>query len=172
MVMVRTARETDLVGIATVHTAAWQVAYRGIVPDQVLDGLDVERRLEGLRSFMEENLDFQVLVAEQAGDVVGFVGVGPAQDPEAGTNTGEVYAIYVDPDRWGQGIGRALLHAGHDALSTAGFCDAVLWVLQENSRSRRFYEQAGWFNDGQAKREDRGAFVLNEVRYRRELPAS
>lgn len=53
MFAVRRAQEKDLPGVASVHTVSWQVAYRGIVPDDVLDGLDVAHRLDGLRSFME-----------------------------------------------------------------------------------------------------------------------
>ena len=40
-----------------------------------------------------------MLVAEEGGQVVGFVVVGPAEDPEG---AGELYAINVDPDHWGR----------------------------------------------------------------------
>src|SRR5258708_35048119 len=39
---VRTARFEDARQIAEVHVSSWQAAYRGIVPDTLLDSLSVE----------------------------------------------------------------------------------------------------------------------------------
>jgi hypothetical protein len=48
----------------------------------------------------------------------------------------------------------------------ARYGDATLWVLDENVRARSFYERGGWRLDGATKDDDRGSFVLKEVRYR------
>jgi GNAT superfamily N-acetyltransferase len=56
-----------------------------------------------------------------------------------------------------------------ERLRGRGFHDAVLWVLEDNPRTRRFYEKHGWRPDGGAKRE---AFLETEVplvRYRIQL---
>lgn len=169
MFEVRRAEERDLPGVASVHTVGWQVAYRGIVPDEVLDGLDVGQRLKGLRTFLESNPEFELLVACENEGVLGFVGFGPARDDDVDAQTGEVYSIYVHPDRWSEGIGRALLSSSCDALASSGFADAVLWLLEDNMRTCRFYEKAGWVADGHVKQENVGRFMLNEVRYRRDF---
>ena len=44
MVALRDATPDDAHAIATVHVASWQVAYRGFMPDAVLDGLSVDDR--------------------------------------------------------------------------------------------------------------------------------
>jgi len=44
MVQVRRAVPHDAAPIGGVHVRAWQVAYRGLMPDEVLDGLSVEQR--------------------------------------------------------------------------------------------------------------------------------
>jgi len=86
--------------------------------------------------------------------------------------SGEVYAIYVLPDCWGQGIGRALLaHAERDLIEH-GYDEAVLWVLADNQRARAFYERAGWHADGGTKRDTFGGREVEEVRYRRALRTS
>ena len=82
----------------------------------------------------------------------------------------ELAAIYLLPGSWGKGLGRELMTAGLSALSEAAFDEATLWVLDTNSRARRFYEAAGWHADGAGKQDDGRGFVLNEVRYRRPLP--
>jgi len=77
--------------------------------------------------------------------------------------------LNLAPEAWGKGLGRALLEAATTKLRDLGYADAVLWVLDGNTRARRFYEAAGWYADGTAKREDVGGVVVTEVRYRREL---
>ncbi len=41
---VRIATSSDAPKIAHIHVETWRAAYRGQIPDAVLDGLDVERR--------------------------------------------------------------------------------------------------------------------------------
>jgi len=107
-----------------------------------------------------------VLVAEPAGLVVGFAVVGPAQDPEG---AGELCAITVDPDHWGTGVGSALLAAAQAELARLGYAEAVLWVLPDNARGRRFYEVEGWITDGTQRTSEVRGVVVPEVRYRRRL---
>jgi len=83
--------------------------------------------------------------------VVGFSIYGPSRDDDdddATPTTGEVPAIYLDPDVIGTGVGRELLAETIVALRTAGFTRASLWVLEGNGRARHFYEKAGWAWDG------------------------
>ena len=41
MVTLRDATPADALDIATVHVESWQVGYRGLMPDEVLDGLSI-----------------------------------------------------------------------------------------------------------------------------------
>lgn len=76
--------------------------------------------------------------------VIGYAGVGPERDPQAPPNTGELYALFVHPDHWGTGAGRALTDAACADLRESG-CDSVqLWVLEANNRARRFYLRYGF----------------------------
>jgi len=85
------------------------------------------------------------LVAAHGGEILGFVAVGASRDP--GTD-GELFAIYVHPEHWGTGVGRALIEAGEAELRRLGHQDAILWVLDDNPRARRFYELAGCRSTG------------------------
>jgi hypothetical protein len=42
---------------------------------------------------------------------------------------------------------------------------AILWVLDDNPRARRFYELAGWAADGTAREIELFGFRFPEVRY-------
>jgi GNAT superfamily N-acetyltransferase len=169
---VRRARADDAMGIALVHVRSWQAAYRGLVPQDYLDRLDTGQR----RAVWERILGAMqwpragTFVAEDGRDVVGFASICPARDAGEPASAGELAAIYLLPGVWGQGLGRAMMGAALSALSEAGFSEAVLWVLDTNTRARRFYEAAGWRADGAVKQDASRGFVLSEVRYRRPLP--
>ncbi len=51
-------------------------------------------------------------------------------------------------------------------LRGEGFGEAVLWVLEDNPRTRRFYELAGWHADGGVKDEEVLETSVREIRYR------
>jgi GNAT superfamily N-acetyltransferase len=59
-----------------------------------------------------------------------------------------VYAIYVDPEHWSTGAGRALMTAALDYLTASGPRPVRLWALDGNERARRFYERCGFVADG------------------------
>jgi GNAT superfamily N-acetyltransferase len=106
----------------------------------------------------------QTVVAVADGEIVGFAGIGVARDEPPGV--GELYTIYVEPDAWGRGCGRALMAEMLSRLRAEGFSEAVLWVLEDNPRTRRFYELCGWAADGGMKEEEWLGTLVREVRYR------
>jgi ribosomal protein S18 acetylase RimI-like enzyme len=159
---VRPARAGDADAIAAVHVAAWQHAYRGMLPSELLDGLSVEARAQRWRRQLADVESGRTWVAGEP--VRGFVSVGPSRDEDAVEGTGEVYALYVHPDAWGTGLGSRLMTAGLGVLEDG----VTLWVLEANERARRFYGRHGWRPDGVRRQETRGAVVLDEVRYRLE----
>jgi GNAT superfamily N-acetyltransferase len=182
---VRPATLADVTEIAMIHVRSWQAAYRGLMPQDHLDGLDPAARAVRWQQNLAA-LDWPasgVLVVTAAPEtaapetasaghrIVGFAGYWPTRDDDDDPAvTGEVAAIYLHPDAWGQGLGRQLMTATLVNLAAAGYREATLWVLQDNTRARRFYSRAGWAADGAAKTDDLDGFPLLEVRYRRPLP--
>ena len=140
---VRTARLDDAEAMGRIHVESWQAAYVGVVPQAHLDALDAE--------------------------VVGIALVVPDRDGEDGV--GEITIIYVHPSAWGIGAGYALMAECEAELRRRGFAEAVLWVLEDNPRARRFYERQGWRADGGRKVEEIGGVDLAEIRYRRMFEA-
>lgn len=168
---IRKATVQDACGIAYVHMRSWQVAYRGHMPDEFLDGLDVRTNM--WREFTLQP-DKIILVAEDSEqNIVGLSLLAPSRDPDAIPNTAEVAAIYVHPEKWRKGIGRALLFASLDQLRKCGYDQVTLWVLEGNQRACAFYESFGFIQDGAIKDDDHwGSFSVREVRYRLNLQAT
>lgn len=169
-VTIRAAVAIDSHAIASIHVRSWQDAYRGQVPDHILDSLSVEDWEQRWRGrFADSDRGVRVWLAERGGRAVGFASTGPARDENAATNSGEVYAIYVHPEVIATGVGRLLLDHAVADLRSRGFHAATLWVLETNTRARRFYEIAGWSDDGATRREDMQGVELREVRYHSSL---
>ncbi len=168
LVSIRRAETGDAQALARVHVRTWQGAYRGLIPQDYLDSLDVARWRSGWDRVLEA-MDWPgtgVLVAEDHDEVVGFVSFGPTRD-DAELTGGEIYSIYAIPGVWGQGVGRELMAAGLAALADAGFTEASLWVLDTNTRARRFYEAGGWSVDEAGRTLEMRGFSVREVRYGR-----
>ncbi|MFJ2256837.1 GNAT family N-acetyltransferase [Streptomyces sp. NPDC087844] len=171
---------SDCPRVAEIRVRGWQSAYTGMMPRSYLDGLDVSAELPRRRAHFERaaGTDVVNLVAESAGVVVGWACHGPHRggEPRArdagGPGDAELYAIYVDPDRIGHGVGRALLRASVERCAAAGHDRMLLWVLRENAGARRFYERAGFATDGaEESHEVEGVegVEVPEVRYVRPL---
>jgi GNAT superfamily N-acetyltransferase len=169
-VVVRPPRPEDVAELGEVHVAAWQAAYRGMMPDDYLDGLRARDRAEWWAEVVRrpQRDDAVCLVAEVDGRVRGVVLAGPARGDDA-SGSGEVYALNVHPGSWGSGVGSALLTAAESGLVRAGFHRAVLWVVPGNARARRFYGRAGWVEDDARRVEQVHGVDVEEVRYRRRL---
>jgi ribosomal protein S18 acetylase RimI-like enzyme len=171
---IRRATEHDVDAIVGLHARSWQVAYRGLVPDEMIDRVVSERavRAERIRAVVTDaDGPRRAWVIVDRGVVVGFSIVGPSRDPDAADDTGEVHTIYLHPDALGKGIGRALFERVTRDLRDQGFARAMLWVLEANARARRFYEAAGWAFDGTIRDDVRPAGIVRNARYRRDLRA-
>lgn len=173
--VVRPARPADADAIGAIHVASWQVGYAGQMPDEYLSGLSVANRQQGWRQRLERaSQPSRTVVVDTGQGVAGFCSVGPSRDDDAGEGTAELYAIYLHPERWGQGLGRALHDHAIDLLRSDGYQVVTLWVLATNDRARGFYERVGWRVEGTTRTETIGdtGVDLHEIRYQRLFAAS
>lgn len=166
---IRAATPDDARRIAEIHVAGWQSAYRGQMPDSLLDGLSVDLRAETRRRDLEtpRSPEHRTWVAEDGGRIVAFAMTGPSRDADAAADVAELFALYADPARWGTGSGRALMAHVIADLSGRGMAEITLWVLASNARARRFYGIAGFRADEVERHESFAGASLKELRCRR-----
>jgi ribosomal protein S18 acetylase RimI-like enzyme len=197
-VELREARPGDEPAVAELHVRSWQEAYRELMPAEFLAALDPRERAGRYTFGSDADGRPTTLLAlgkgraceggnggdpslTNSGEVrpgsppspgeplVGFVTFGGSRDDDA-EGLGEVYALYVDPDRYRGGVGRLLMAEARERLADSGFSEAILWVLQGNDRARGFYEGEGWKPDGATREENPYDIVSNVARFRRPLP--
>lgn len=160
---IRPAGILDAGSIAALETRVWRTAYRGLLPQTLLDGLSEPDKADLWRGYLRDKI--QTFVIEDGGGLLGFAGYGPARERQEEAPAGEIYAIYLDESAWGQGHGRALFERCRDELGSQGPGPLVVWVLRQNHRARRFYERQGMLQDGGEKLEHLEDHPLSQVRY-------
>ena len=126
---IRAIEPGDIPAVADCHARAWQVAFRGILSNGILDALNVTEFEESWRALAAQPGRLN-LVADRPHGVVGFVAIETEPPVEGGA--GEVIGIYVHPDHWRTGTGKELLAAALAHMSAAGFTSAYLWTMEAN----------------------------------------
>ena len=135
MVGIRTAKTQEreqLEALQRRASLAWE-EYRDVLlahPDAI--ELPAEQILAG-----------HVLVAQIAGAIVGFAVVLPRDDGAA-----ELDGLFVEPDRWRQGIGRKLIAKSEKLAALHG---AIVLHVIANPLAEAFYVACGFTQSGAAK---------------------
>ncbi len=165
---VRAAQASDALQVAEVHANSSHAAYEGLV-----QGAPKSLPLEQRRAFWRDAIEYGeplLQVAEDAGRVIGFAGFDRSRDPKSKSTTGEIWALYVEPQHWGKGAGLALWDATREGLLEEGCTEVTLWVPLCNDRALRFFELAGFKRElNTAKTAVLGGVKLEEIRLRRAL---
>ncbi len=168
-VSIRRAVPGDARALAEIHVASWRAAYRGLLSDAVLDAQSVERRAAQWHDWLTHPTTplhrHHALLRE--GVPAGFAVTAPTRDDDGDEGVFELAALYLAPDAMGQGFGAMLLGVALGEAAVCGARTVTLWVLDTNTRARRFYERMGFVADGTEKHDAR--IDGRELRYRLDL---
>ena len=166
---VRFATKKEAADVAQLHLIASRAAYAGQVPEAHWDETPMAKRV----SYWKEAIEYgepQVMVAVEGRSIVGFVGYDRSRDPKSKNTMGEIWAIYADPDRLGEGVGLALWDAAREGLLEEDCTDVSIWVPLLNERTVRFHELAGFKREmNTARTVPIGTVKVEEVRMKRSL---
>lgn len=151
--MLRPMTSADVVAVARLHRVTVLEAFGGIFPPEApkptLDAL--ARRW---RSILDDGMGWVVTEPDPIG-VVGLTRQGDGSRMES---------LYVAPSRWGEGIGSRLADLVETEAGRRGWLPLRLWVLEENRRSRDWYESRGWEHEPEQRRTVWGP--VDDVGYR------
>ena len=157
---VRPARAADADAIAEVQVRAWLSAHAASLAG-VPEPLETPRLAARWRDSVHRppSPDHRVLVATEAGAVVGVAALAP---PTTADGPGEILALEVDPARARRGHGSRLLAACTDALRETGATAVRTWVLEDDGARAGFLRGAGLAPDGQVRHLDVGGRPVRE----------
>lgn len=132
--------------ISNIHALSWKVAFKGLLPQQYLDELKNDFWVGTFKEWMAKNALTAQLVYEN-NLAVGCISYGKSRDdllPE----WAEIVSIYVLPNYWGKGYGSKLLNTALLEIRQLDYKNAYLWVLEGNLNAKAFYENKGFFYNG------------------------
>jgi len=139
---IREAQLADAAGIARAHTASWRTSYRGLLPDAVLDRIDVDQRTASWRRVLQDRAVLTLVAYDTTHhDIVGFCDAGKSRGDSA--YAGEVYRIYFEHHARRHGLGREMFDLVTHWLLVQQLRSLIIWVLDGNHHARRFYEAMG-----------------------------
>ncbi|MDR0269541.1 GNAT family N-acetyltransferase [Paenibacillus sp.] len=147
---IREAEIMDIQGLAHVHLNSWLTTYRGIVPDNYLDNLKLESRIELWTRVLDPSNGSMTFVLESpSGEIAGFINGGASRkkglDIEA-----EVYSLYLLKEAQGKGHGRELMNRMIGYFREQRYRSMLVSVLEDNP-AVPFYQKMG------------GRFLMSEL---------
>ncbi|WP_435176169.1 GNAT family N-acetyltransferase [Halorussus sp. AFM4] len=162
---IRDATDDDIPTIRSLAREAWTEAYGDAVPESVIEDAVSQWYAEETMTRLLGDDEQVCLVATdedgearrasedasgersepRAGEVVGFAHGATDEDE------GDVLRLSVRPDRWGEGIGSALLEAVEERLTAMGAERIQAMVLADNEMGNAFYEDRGFEKTGEAE---------------------
>ena len=144
-IIIRKAQKEDLKYVAEVNVITWKKAYKGIIEQDFLDNISIEKRYENILKHQNDENSSKLIVAEINGEIVGFCRYMEGNDysDEYKDIECEIKALYVNPQYKRIGIGKKLMNYVKMEFKERGLEKMILWCLKENHPSRAFYEKMG-----------------------------
>lgn len=157
---IRPAQPADASRLAEILVFAKRTAYRDIFCDDYGSFAQIQVLPLALEFAQGAGLA-DIFVAEEAGIIKGMMHWKGQQD------AAELCELYVDPFFQGEGIGKKLLAQFFILAQAKRAQKARLWVLEQNSRARSFYERAGFAATGKAQNE--AGYSVRKLEYEKQL---
>ena len=153
----------DRLEISNVYEQSWKSAYKGMIPQDYLDSIP-----SGRWAAKVDNPSWHSLVCVEDGKIVGTSSFCESRF-DTFPGYGEVISIYLLPEYVGRGYGRQLMEKALAELKQMGYKKVMLWVLEENSIARDFYERMGFQLASEVRDDSIGGKSIREVSYEKDM---
>lgn len=147
---IRYATIDDAYCIASINVNGWKTAYKGIVSNEELESLDIEKAKKNAREHIITK-PHELVVIENVNEIEGFIGFGKSRDEDVSLSCAEIYAVYFDSKYFGNGSSQHLMDWIFNRLKEIGYEEVSIWFFKDNHRARRFYEKMGFVNGNKEK---------------------
>ncbi len=163
---IRYANISDFEILGEIHSESLSFAYTGIFPDDYIQSrFSYERRKDGFkRELSLGHPETAIIYKDEI--PIGLFTFGKSRYGDVDDSCIEIWRVYLKPNYIGKGFGTELMNWGIHELRKRGYKKAILWVLEDNHRARRFYERNGFSFDGNVQIIENG---IRELRYSREI---
>lgn len=136
--MIRKANISDAQSIVKININEWKNTYNGIFPKNVLATLESKYDESVIKC--QKNIN-EYLVYEKDNKIVGFLRFG-VNKKSYENNYAEIYALYVDSEYHGLGIGKDLVNYLKKLLFDS--YDFILVSTLKENTANSFYQKVGF----------------------------
>ena len=161
----RAAVVDDAPDFRWIAKSSLRVAYEDAISPTAIDTAVEEWYADDRVPELVEDPDHHCLVAEADGEVVGFLEYRVADATEEAT----IQWVHVEPDRWNEGIGEALLSEAETRLFERGVSRIEGTALAENEDIVSVFEERGYL-EGTDRETTVGEETFTERSYLRFAP--
>ena len=137
----RKATVEDCYAIAALKGIVWNTTYKGIYSDEALNGYDVKKNEQILKSIVN-NPEIEVYVATVYDRIVGFMTCGKPYKPFRHYEQ-EVGLLYILKEYQKQGIGKGFFEIARKQVKEAGYKEFMVGVNSQNVNAIQFYLAMG-----------------------------
>lgn len=145
----------DIEAVRQLYISGWQNAFKGIVPQDYLDHMNLDNWAPPLDG---------AYILTDGKSILGTSSISAARD-DSFNGWGEIISIYVLPELIGQGYGHILFEFVRGKLLELGYDHIYLTVFEDNMRARKFYEKHGFSWNNERLPLNVGGKDLIELRY-------
>ncbi len=137
--------DADLVGY--IHSTAWKQAYNEMFPIEYLEEDTPQTRTnEFLEACNNNGINYYIIFEDE-------IAVGIVKVIFEVNKVCEISSLYILEEYRNRGYGRQVIAYMSDVLCQQYIC---LWVLEDNVKARRFYENNGFVLTGKIREIKRG----------------
>lgn len=128
----------DALEIANLIKYGWNCAYKGLIEDDYLKNMDIEKMAEKWKENIK--VDKNIYVYKKDRKILGVIRIGESIDMK---NVGEIFCLYVRPEEKRKGIGSQLFEFAKDKIIEQGYDEMIVWCLKGNKEGSNFYIKCG-----------------------------
>lgn len=130
----------DALEIAKLIKDGWNSAYKGIISDEDLQNMNIEKMAEKWKNNIENNMN--IYIYKEENKVLGVIRFGKCEEINH-QNIGEIFCLYVRPEEKRKGIGSKLFEFAKNKLIEDGYEKMLIWCLKGNNQGANFYKKQG-----------------------------
>ena len=129
--------------LAYIQTESWKKAFAGILSSEELERYTDIHKAEAMYARVLENPASRgvLLTVDRKPHCLALWGKSRENDMP---DYAELICIHSLQENWGRGYGSVVMNHVLDQLQKEGYKKVMLWVFEENTRARKFYEKHGF----------------------------
>lgn len=147
--------------LAFIQTESWKEGFKDILSADTLQRYtQMDKATEMYRHLLEHNIGNGYLLKIEANPhcIAWWAATRENDMP----NYAELICIHSLQNQWRKGYGRKMMETVLYDIKKAGYSKVMLWVFEDNTRARRFYESLGFTANGKVKKDLEAAEVCYE----------